>query len=197
MSAASGTGKSSLCQALVAKETRTVLSISHTTREKRGKEKHGEHYFFTSFEEFQGMIEKEEFVEYAEVYGCYYGTSHKMIEENFGAGNNVILEIDWKGAEQVKRQYPSALRVLLLPPSLQELEVRLRTRAQDSQATINKRLALALDDIRNCLEYDVWIVNDEFEDALADLESLLPGNTASRRPLPPNLLESLGVRGDK
>ena len=196
VSAASGTGKSSLTRALVAADPRTVLSISHTTREIRGKEKNGIDYFFVSETEFEDMIARGEFVEHAKLYGSYYGTSRSMIENLLNSGNNVVLEIDWQGADQVVMHYPSAIRVFLLPPSIEELKSRLMLRGRDSESSINQRLSSAIEDMKNCLSYDYLILNDDFDAALSDLKSLLPGNIARARTIGDKLLQRLGVVGE-
>ncbi len=193
VSAASGTGKSSLTRALVAAEPSTVLSISHTTREKRGEEKNGVDYFFISAAEFEGMIEQGEFVEYAELYGCYYGTSRSMIENLLSSGSSVVLEIDWQGAAQIMLHYPNAVRVFLLPPSIETLKNRLMLRGRDSKSSINQRLTLAIEDMKNCLTYDYLILNDDFDAALENLKSLLPGNSGQPRTIPDRLLQRLGI----
>lgn len=193
VSAASGTGKSSLTRALVSADAGTVLSISHTTREMRGKEKNGVDYFFVDAAEFEVMIERGEFVEYAELYGCYYGTSRSMIENLLSSGNNVVLEIDWQGADQVMLHYPNAIRVFLLPPSIEALRSRLLLRGRDSESSINQRLSLAIEEMKNCLTYDYLILNDDFYVALDHLKSLLPGNSGHPTAIPDSLLQRLGI----
>ena len=142
------------------------------------------------------MIARGEFVEHAKLYGNYYGTSRSIIENLLNSGNNVVLEIDWQGADQVVMHYPSAIRVFLLPPSIEELKIRLMLRGRDSESSINQRLSSAIEDMKNCLSYDYLILNDDFDAALSDLKSLLPGNIARARTIGDNLLQHLGVVGE-
>ena len=193
ISAASGTGKSSLSRALVESSDSTVLSVSHTTREIRRNEVDGKDYFFIGDDEFQRMIAAGEFVEHAKVYDHYYGTSRKSIEQHLNSGENVLLEIEWQGARQVVELFPSAVRVFLLPPSIQSLRNRLRSRGRDSGDTIEARLAAAVNDIKNCFDYDHLILNDQFDAALTDLKTLLPDSTGTIRPIPAGLFGELGV----
>ena len=193
ISAASGTGKSSLSRALVESSDSTVLSVSHTTREIRRNEVEGKDYYFVDDDEFQRMIAAGEFVEHAKVYDHYYGTSRKSIEQHLNSGENVLLEIEWQGARQVVELFPSAVRVFLLPPSIRSLRNRLRGRGRDSGDTIEARLAAAVNDIKNCFDYDHLILNDQFDAALSDLKTLLPGSTGTIRPIPAGLLGELGV----
>ena len=193
ISAASGTGKSSLSRALVESSEGTVLSVSHTTREIRRNEIEGKDYYFVGDDEFQRMIEAGEFVEYAKVYDHYYGTSRTSIEQHLNSGENVLLEIEWQGARQVVELFPSAVRVFLLPPSIESLRKRLRSRGRDSGNTIEARLAAAVNDIKNCFDYDYLILNDQFDSALSDLKTLLPGSTGTIRPIPAGLLGELGI----
>ena len=193
ISAASGTGKSSLSRALVESSDSTVLSVSHTTREIRRNEVDGKDYFFIDDDEFQRMIAAGEFVEYAKVYDHYYGTSRTSIEQHLNSGENVLLEIEWQGARQVVELFPSTVRVFLLPPSIQSLRNRLRSRGRDSGDTIEARLAAAVNDIKNCFDYDHLILNDRFDAALSDLKTLLPGSTGTIRPIPAGLLGELGI----
>ncbi len=193
ISAASGTGKSTLARALVDSDDHTVLSISHTSREIRTGEVDGRDYHFVTESVFRQMIDQGEFLEYAQVYGNYYGTARKSVMQQLDSGSNVILEIEWQGAEQVISKYPSAIRVFLLPPSVDSLRSRLTNRGRDSQGSIEERLALALDDMKQCVGYDHLILNDDFDRALADLRSLVPGNSGRIRPVPQSLLEKLGI----
>ena len=193
ISAASGTGKSSLSRALVESSENTVLSVSHTTREIRQNEVDGKDYHFIGGDEFQRMIEAGDFVEHAKVYGHYYGTSRLSIEQHLNSGENVLLEIEWQGAKQVVELFPSAVRVFLLPPSIRSLRNRLHSRGRDSGDTIEARLAAAVNDIKNCFDYDYLILNDQFDSALSDLKTLLPGSTGTIRPIPAGLFRKLGV----
>lgn len=169
VSAPSGAGKSSLVKALLERDAAIRLSISYTTRAPRPGEADGVHYHFVSREQFQERLERGEFLESAEVYGNYYGTSQPWIEAEMAAGRDILLEIDWQGAAQVRRMMPEAVSVFILPPSIEELRRRLDGRGTDSAEVIAKRMAAAREDISHALEFDYLVVNDVFEDALADL----------------------------
>jgi guanylate kinase len=173
IAAASGTGKTSLVKELVESFDHIVTSISYTTRGKRSGERSGENYFFVSTEEFEHMIAKQEFLEYAKVFGDYYGTSRNWVEEHINKGIDVILEIDWQGGQQIKKLLPNSISIFILPPSLQELRHRLETRRQDDATIINKRLAAASEEISHCKDFDYIVVNDKFDEALADLRSII------------------------
>jgi guanylate kinase len=169
VSAPSGAGKSSLVNALLQRDPAIRLSISYTTRAPRPGEVHGVHYHFVSREAFQERLERAEFLESAEVFGNYYGTSQTWIETERAAGRDILLEIDWQGAAQVRRLVPDAVSIFILPPSLEELRRRLTGRGTDSQEVIEKRLAAAREDISHCLSFDYLVVNDQFDVALDDL----------------------------
>jgi len=175
VSAPSGAGKSSLIQALLKTQPLydTQVSISHTTRAIRPGEKNGEHYYFITEDKFQQMIEHNDFLEYACVFGNYYGTSRAVIEEIINSGVDVFLDIDWQGAQQIRQKMPSARTIFILPPSKNELLRRLRGRGQDSEETINQRMAQAVSEIKHYNEYDYIIVNDDFNTALRDLQSII------------------------
>ena len=175
ISAPSGAGKSSLIQALLKTQPLydTQVSISHTTRSERPGEKHGEHYFFVSKDEFIEMIEKDDFLEHAEVFGNYYGTSRVTIEQVLASGVDVFLDIDWQGAQQIRTKMPQARSIFVLPPSKDELDRRLRGRGQDSEEVIAKRMAQAVAEMSHYAEYDYLIVNDDFDAALSDLKTIL------------------------
>ena len=176
LSAPSGAGKSSLIAALLEKNdgSRKMVSISHTTRAPRPGETDGVHYYFVSVDEFERLIEKGHFLEYAKVFGGnYYGTSLPAIEENLAKGIDVFLDIDWQGAQQIRQKVPSVKSIFILPPSLTELERRLIGRGQDSKEVIDERMSKAIGEISHYDEYDCVIVNDDFEQALADLQSIL------------------------
>lgn len=176
LSAPSGAGKSSLIAALLEKNdgSRKMVSISHTTRAPRPGEADGVHYYFVSVDEFERLIEKGHFLEYAKVFGGnYYGTSLPAIEENLAKGIDVFLDIDWQGAQQIRQKVPSVKSIFILPPSLTELERRLIGRGQDSKEVIDERMSKAIGEISHYDEYDFVIVNDDFEQALADLQSIL------------------------
>ncbi|WGO83488.1 guanylate kinase [Arsenophonus apicola] len=175
VSAPSGAGKSSLIQALLKTQPLydTQVSISHTTRAIRPGEKNGEHYYFITESKFQQMIEHNDFLEYACVFGNYYGTSRAVIEEIINSGVDVFLDIDWQGAQQIRQKMPSARTIFILPPSKNELLRRLRGRGQDSEETINRRMEQAVAEIKHYSEYDYIIVNDDFNTALGDLQSII------------------------
>jgi guanylate kinase len=169
VSAPSGAGKSSLVKALLERDSAIRLSISYTTRAPRAGEEEGVHYHFVSREDFHERQGRGEFLESAEVYGNHYGTSQPWIEAERAAGRDILLEIDWQGAAQVRRLVPDAISIFILPPSMAELRSRLTGRGTDSEEVIERRLAAARDDVTHCLEYDYLVVNDQFETALADL----------------------------
>ena len=182
IAAPSGAGKTSLINALLeeARDLKLTLSISYTTREKRVTEKHGESYFFISNKEFEHMIKEKEFLEYADVFGDLKGTSKSWVENKIKKGWNVILELDWQGASQVKEIYPGSKTIFILPPSYTELETRLNKRGLDKKKAINKRLAEAKKEIKQGQYFDHLIVNDEFEEALADLKTIIISNKTLR-----------------
>lgn len=173
VSAPSGGGKTSLVSAVLAEDPELVLSISFTTRAPRPGEKNGREYHFVSPATFEAMLERGEFLECAEVHGNRYGTSQKWIEEMRACGKDVVLEIDWQGAEQVRRHYPVATTVFILPPSMAELERRLRARAQDSDAVIRRRMENAVEEISHAVEFDYVIINNVFEEARRDLAAVV------------------------
>ena len=178
IAAPSGTGKTSLIQALLeeASDLKFALSISYTTREKRVTEKHGESYNFISNEEFKHMIKEEEFLEYADVFGDLKGTSKSWVENKIKKGWNVILELDWQGANQVKNIYPDSETIFILPPSYDDLKIRLNKRGLDKKEAINSRLAEAKEEIKQGQNFDHLIVNDQFKEALTDLKSIIISN---------------------
>lgn len=169
VAAPSGAGKSSLVNALLARISGVRLSISTTTRPARPGESEGQHYHFSDVETFRRERDAGAFLEHAEVHGNFYGTRRSAVEPFLERGEDVLLEIDWQGARQVRSAWPDCVSVFILPPSRDELERRLRTRAQDSEATIAKRLVAAREEILHCSEFDYLVVNDRFEDALDDL----------------------------
>ncbi|MCT8574787.1 guanylate kinase [Glaesserella parasuis] len=175
ISAPSGAGKSSLINALLADLPRSQvqLSISHTTRNPRPGEEHGVHYYFTQHEEFKRLIEQGHFLEWAEVFGNYYGTSLPMIERSLEQGIDVFLDIDWQGARQIRAKVPNVKTIFILPPSKAELEKRLIGRGQDSAETIAKRMSEAVSEMSHYNEFDYVIVNDDFQVALSELKSVL------------------------
>lgn len=185
--APSGAGKTSLVAALLNAEPSVELSISYSTRLPRKGEVDGEHYHFVDQSTFKSMIERGDFLEYAEVYGNYYGTSAPWIRDRLEVGHDILLEIDWQGAEQVRKIFPEAIGIFIAPPSIEELEHRLRGRALDSEDVIYRRLASARAEICKSANYDYIVVNDDFERARLDLISIVRANrlgsaTQSNRP---------------
>lgn len=173
VSAPSGAGKTTLVRALLKADPAIRLSISYTTRAPRPGEVNGKDYHFVGKEEFAGMLDRGEFLESAEVYGNFYGTSETWIEREIATGRDILLEIDWQGAAQVRKRFPEALSIFVLPPSLQALRNRLTNRAQDNHEVIQKRLAAAAEDVSHGTEFDYIIINDDFDQALLDLTALV------------------------
>ncbi|MBP9915392.1 MAG: guanylate kinase [Thiobacillaceae bacterium] len=194
VTAPSGAGKSSLVKALLERDPAIRLSVSYTTRPPRTGEVDGVHYHFVGREDFQARLDRGEFLESAEVYGNYYGTSQPWIEAEMAGGRDILLEIDWQGAAQVRRLMPEARSIFILPPSIAELRRRLEGRGTDSAEVIARRMAAAREDISHALAFDYLVVNDRFEEALADLLAItragrLVTDSQSRRHA--RLLESL------
>jgi guanylate kinase len=173
ITAASGAGKTSLVRALLEQDTQIQLSVSYTTRQPRVGEVNGEHYHFVDEASFLKMLDENDFLESANVHGARYGTSKTCVNEVLAAGQDLILEIDWQGAAQVRQFYPEAISIFILPPSMQELESRLRGRGQDSDEVIAKRLAAAKDEMSHVGEFDYVTINDKFEVALEDLNAIV------------------------
>ncbi|HEY0845801.1 MAG TPA: guanylate kinase [Noviherbaspirillum sp.] len=171
--APSGAGKSTLVNALLAQEPTIKLSISYTTRAPRPGEQHGREYYFTSIEDFLKRREAGEFLESAEVHGNYYGTSRLLIEEDMKAGSDVLLEIDWQGAQQVKKQFPQSVQIFILPPSIAALEERLKKRGQDEPHVIARRLLAAGGEIAHAPDSEYVIINQEFATALSELKAIV------------------------
>ncbi len=173
VSAPSGAGKTSLLKRLREELPDLVISISHTTRPRRPGEVDGRDYYFVSVETFERMLAEGDFLEHAKVFDHYYGTARRQVEENLERGFDVVLEIDWQGARQVREKMPESRSIFILPPSRQVLEQRLRSRGQDSEAVIVRRMRAARAEIAHYDEYDYLVVNDRFEQALAQLESII------------------------
>ena len=190
VAAPSGAGKSTLVNALLECEPDISLSISHTTRPPRVGEEYGRHYFFVERPDFEREIADGIFLEHAEVHGNLYGTSRTVVEGTLGAGRDVLLEIDWQGARQVRAAMPGCISVFILPPSRVELERRLRGRASDSPEVIERRLFNSREEIAHAHEFDYIIVNDRFEDALGDLRAIVRA-VRLRAPLAARRHESL------
>lgn len=174
VSAPSGAGKTSLVNALIARcGDHLRVSVSHTTRTQRPGEQDGVNYHFVDEDRFLGMLEQAAFLEHARVFGNLYGTSQAWVEEQLAAGTDVILEIDWQGAEQVKRLLPATRAIFILPPSRQALEQRLTGRGQDDPAIIAARMAQAVEEMSHYIQSDFLVVNNDFEQALAELEAII------------------------
>lgn len=169
----SGVGKGTLVRLLLAHHPEWYLSVSATTRDPRSGEVDGKDYYFLTKEQFESMIETGKLLEWAEYAGNYYGTPRTQVEEQIKGGNSVLLEIEIVGARQIKQTFPNALRIFILPPSMTELENRLRKRAKDSEAIIERRLERAKEEIAASEEFDGQIVNDDLETALKKLESII------------------------
>lgn len=173
VSAPSGAGKSSLVNAVLAREPDISLSISFTSRGPRPAERHAQHYHFVSEDAFRGMIAAGDFFEYAQVHGDYKGTARQSVEPFLDAGRDVLLEIDWQGARQVREKVPDCVSIFILPPSREELERRLRTRAQDPEETILRRLADSRGDMSHAHEFDYIVINEDFARATDDLIAIV------------------------
>lgn len=173
ISAPSGAGKTTLVKALVESTDNIQVSVSHTTRQPRRGEINGVNYHFVTKDEFLRMLENDLFLEHAQVFDNEYGTSQEWIVEQLNMGIDVILEIDWQGAQVVRRKMPEAVNIFILPPSRAALEQRLRHRGKDSKEVIAKRLRGAVEEMSHCVEYDYLVVNDDFEHALGDLQAIV------------------------
>ncbi|MBQ4862256.1 guanylate kinase [Pseudoalteromonas sp. MMG013] len=173
LSAPSGAGKSSLIKALLDKHNDVKVSVSHTTRNPRPGENNAEHYHFVNVEQFKSLIEKNDFFEWAQVFENYYGTSKAAIEQQLAAGIDVFLDIDWQGAQQVRKLMPEVKTIFILPPSKTELEQRLNNRGQDSQEVIASRMAQAKSESSHYSEFDYVLINDDFEATLKQLEHIV------------------------
>ena len=182
VAAPSGCGKTSLVESLINNTKNLLVSISHTTRKPRAGEVNGTNYHFISVAEFQKMVSDDAFIEHAEVFENFYGTSKKLINDNLNNNIDVILEIDWQGSHQVKQNLPSAISIFILPPSKEALELRLKNRAQDDELIIKKRMLDAENQMSHYSEFDYLVINDNFNAALADLESIISSsNNLSKR----------------
>jgi len=173
LSAPSGAGKSSLIGALLKKHSDMKVSVSHTTRSPRPGEENGVHYHFVSVDEFKALIEKNDFFEWAQVFDNYYGTSKQAIESQLEAGIDVFLDIDWQGAQQIRKLVDDVETIFILPPSKEELESRLNNRGQDSAEVIAGRMAKSQSETSHYNEYDYVVVNDDFDTALTEIETIV------------------------
>ena len=180
VAAPSGAGKSTLVNALLAEDPLVRLSVSHTTRAPRPGEQDGREYHFTDVRTFEAMLARGEFLESAHVHGNYYGTGQTWIESVRASGHDIVLEIDWQGAQQVRRLYPESVGIFILPPSMVELERRLRGRAQDSEDVMRSRMARASDEMSHWPEYDYIVVNHAFEQSVAQVHAILTAERMRR-----------------
>ncbi|MDT4332755.1 guanylate kinase [Methylomonas sp. MED-D] len=181
VSAPSGAGKTSLVKRLTAELDGLTVSISHTTRPMRVGEQNGVDYFFVSLDEFEAMIERQAFLEHAQVFDNFYGTAQRTVELALADGTDVILEIDWQGAQQVRNMLPDSESIFVLPPSIEILKQRLRGRGQDTEETIARRMQDAVTEISHYPEFDYLVVNDDFETALNQLKSIVIANRVAQR----------------
>jgi len=172
VSAPSGAGKTSLVKAMLAQDNEIVVSVSHTTREMRPGEQNGVDYNFVTMDQFNQMIEASDFLEFAEVFTNKYGTSQRWVETQLEQGKDVILEIDWQGAQQIRRLMPDCLSIFILPPSRDALEQRLTNRGQDSEDVIGLRMSEAVSEMSHYAEYDFLVINDDFDTALNELHGI-------------------------
>lgn len=196
VSAPSGAGKSSLVRALREFDARVYPSVSHTTRAPRGQEKHGREYYFVSDAEFDAMVANNGFVEWANVHSRRYGTAKRSLEERIQSGTDVLLEIDYQGALQVKRAFPNAVLIFILPPSWDELRARLENRGEDAPEVIELRLKNAEEEMAQVAKFDFVIINELFESALFDLKAIIHAQRlkyAAQRRLRADTFESLNI----
>ncbi|ADU98801.1 guanylate kinase [Alicycliphilus denitrificans] len=196
VSAPSGAGKSSLVKALLELDSHVQPSVSHTTRAPRGQEKHGREYFFVSEQEFDAMVAANGFVEWANVHGRRYGTSRKAIEERVALGADVVLEIDYQGALQIKQAFVNAVLIFILPPSWEELRSRLERRGEDAADVIDLRLKNAEEEMAQAGKFDFVIINEVFERALFDLKTIVHAQRlkyAAQRRARADTFESLNI----
>ena len=187
IAAPSGAGKTSLVRALMQRQPQLRFSVSYTTRRQREKEVGGRDYFFVDKAEFQRMIDANEFLEHAQVFDNFYGTSRAQVEALLTAGDSVLLEIDWQGARQIRAALPECRSVFLLPPSRAALETRLRGRGTDSDEVIARRLRDSIADMSHWKEFDYVVINDDFERATAELESIVTSDAPPLRRERPEL----------
>ena len=176
VSAASGTGKTSLVKALLERVNNLHVSVSHTTRGQRPGELDGVHYHFSQKDDFLNLVNEGGFIEYAEVFGNYYGTAQATVKEQLAKGHDVLLEIDWQGAQQVRRLFPESQQIFILPPSQFDLRERLSNRGTDTVDVIEHRLSCAVEDMQQYSNFDYIIINDDFNKALHDLAAVIIAN---------------------
>jgi guanylate kinase len=181
ITAPSGAGKSSLIEALLKEDASLKLSVSYTTRPPRPGEVNGREYHFVDEKIFLAMLERGEFLECAQVHGNRYGTSQAVIREALARGQNLVLEIDWQGAQQVRKLHPDCIGVFILPPSVAELERRMRARGQDGDEVIRRRMSSAEEEISHSAEFDYVIINKDFDEAKRDLQAIIRVERLKRR----------------
>lgn len=194
VSAPSGAGKSTLVGLLLERDGMVRQSVSYTTRDPRPGEENGREYHFIDIATFSAMRDRGEFIEWAEVHGNFYGTSRVWLEQQMQAGSDMLLEIDWQGAQQVRRLFPSAVTIFILPPTIAELERRLRNRGKDSEGVIQRRVAAALGEMRHVGEFDFVIINNDLQVALEDLAAVVRAarlRVASQRARQPEMFRFL------
>jgi guanylate kinase len=194
ISAPSGAGKTTLVKLLLDRDAGVIHSVSYTTRAPRADEREGRDYNFVDVATFSAMRERGEFLEWAEVHGNFYGTSRVWLETQMMAGRDTLLEIDWQGAQQVRRLFPEAVTIFVLPPSVAELEKRLRTRGQDAEEVIQRRVAAAMGEMRHVGEFDFVIINNDLQVALNELGAVVRAarlRVATQRAREPEMFRSL------
>jgi guanylate kinase len=192
IAAPSGAGKTSLVKALLASEPRLRLSVSHTTRKRRPTEEEGREYHFVPVPQFEQLVARGEFLEHARVFDNFYGTARGFVEEQLRQGYDVILEIDWQGAQQVRARMPKCVSIFILPPSRRALAERLARRATDSPEIIDRRLREAAADMSHYREFEYLVVNDDFARAVSDLRRIVAGRAEDLRSARPELAPLLG-----
>ena len=181
ISAPSGAGKTSLVKKLIATVENLIVSVSHTTRQSREGEIHGKDYFFVSVDDFRAMQNEKAFLESAQVFDNFYGTAQKTVEDNLAQGDDVILEIDWQGAQQVRKLMPQSYSIFILPPSTHILRERLEGRGKDSVEIIDRRMQDAVAEMSHYGEFDYLVVNDDFNTALNELKSIIMANRLQQK----------------
>jgi guanylate kinase len=198
ISAPSGAGKTSLVKRLISDLDCLTVSVSHTTRQMRTGEMHGKDYYFSAVDEFKQMIAEHAFLEHAQVFDNFYGTAQQSVENHLDDGTDVILEIDWQGAQQVRKMQPDCVSIFILPPSIEVLQQRLENRGQDSKEIIERRMQDAVKEMQHCDEFNYLIVNDDFNQAFAELKSIVVSHRLEKqrqlKKLAP-LLERLKMSG--
>jgi guanylate kinase len=197
ISAPSGSGKSTLVREILARHPKLAFSISYTTREPRGQEKDGDSYHFISRDEFMERLRNDEFLEWAEVFGHFYGTHRSVWDRAQADGGDVLLDIDVQGAQQLRQKIPDAVTIFVLAPSRLVLEARLRARSEDAEQVIQRRLAAAANEIRNYHYYDYVVVNDQVDEAVANLEAVLRAERVRRQRMEDRIRPILETFGEK